>query len=49
MEKNSIIEGTLETNDCGIASKSFIHVDLTGFASAVEKKETDKCRHFSIR
>ncbi|KAF5932082.1 hypothetical protein HYC85_028253 [Camellia sinensis] len=49
MEKNATKEGVCETNVGNVVTKSSSHPTSVGFVSAIEKKKTGKCRHFSIR
>ncbi|CAL5361345.1 unnamed protein product [Camellia sinensis] len=49
MEKNATKEGVCETNVGNVVTKSSSHPTSVGFVSAIEKKKTGKCGHFSIR
>ncbi|KAA8541779.1 hypothetical protein F0562_022931 [Nyssa sinensis] len=49
MERNVVIERICDKNDCKLATKSSIEQKSSEFVSGIEKKETEKCRHFSIR
>ncbi|XAR67702.1 hypothetical protein NMG60_11002577 [Bertholletia excelsa] len=49
MEKNVVEEQSCDANDCKVVTESSSGQIAVEFVNAAEKKETEQCRHFSIR